>query len=73
MTPADLLLGFLGKGPASRMALIGCLMGRGYSYAEAEVETGQAILALTKAGRIESFTGDAFRLAATASAMERGE
>ncbi len=72
MNPSDYILGFLGRGPASRNALIACLMARGYDYTAAVTETGQAILALTKAGRIESFQGDCFRLAATVP-MERGQ
>ena len=70
LVPADYLLGFLGRGPATRMALVGCLMNRGYSYAQAESECGQAILALTKAGRIESCQGDVFRLTAKYATME---
>lgn len=68
--PRDLILAFLGTGPASRMALIGKLLGRGYSYAVAEIETGKALMELVKAGRVESFSGDCWRLSAGSAVME---
>lgn len=68
--PAPLIVGFLGRGPASRMALIGVLMGRGTPYVDAEIAVGRALLALNKVGRVESFSGDVWRLTATAAPME---
>lgn len=62
VTPADIILGFLGKGPASRMAMVAVLISHGYGYDDAEAETGQAILALTKTGRIQSFQNDCFKI-----------
>lgn len=45
------------------MGIVACLLGRGYSYAQSEVETGQALMALVKCGRVESFGGmDCWRL-----------
>lgn len=72
LVPADYLLGALGKGPHTRLALVGVLMGRGYGYDDAAAETGQAILALVKAGRIESFNGaDVWRLTAKFAQTEK--
>lgn len=73
MTPADYVLAFLSKGPATRLALVGMLMGHGYKPEPAEQEVGQAILALTRVGKIESFARDCFRLTVNAAQMEKAD
>lgn len=71
MTPRDLVLALLGRGPANRHALVGYLMGRGVPYVDAERQVGQALLELHRVGRIESFGGmDVWRLTQTAAPME---
>jgi hypothetical protein len=73
MSPRDLVLAFLGRGPAARNSIIGYVMGRGVPYVDAEKQVSAAILELQRVGRIEGFGKDGWRLATSAAEMEASE
>lgn len=71
MTPVELVLGILGNGPATELALVGRLVGRGVPYDEAVRQVKDALVVHLLAKRIEQLPGiAAYRLSSTYCEME---
>lgn len=63
MIPSDYLLGCLGQGPMTEMALIAKLLTRGHTYEQAVILTKNAIVDLCQAKRIELCGPSVYRIA----------
>lgn len=63
MTQADYLLGCLGQGPMTEMALTAKLLTRGHAYEQAVIMTKNAIVDLCQAKRIELCGPSVYRIA----------
>lgn len=62
MSPTDYLLGVLGQGPHTEMALTAKLLSRGHAYEQAIILVKNAIVTLVQGGRIEMCGPSVYRL-----------